>query len=79
LRFEFQIVIVEGEQADIVRLSSRQPWRLATRSTAGNQESAWLSPKRAIVVVDDRCPYRQVPDEGRPFCSTWQPSRYGWG
>ena len=40
-----------GGQVERVMLMNRQPRAFATRSTAGNQLSAWLSPNSTIVVL----------------------------
>jgi hypothetical protein len=53
-----------GMQADLVTLMSRQPRALATRWTAGNQLSAWLSPNRTIVVLERGLPYMHRDDSG---------------
>ena len=53
---EFQAKMSEGQHEDIVKEASFHFFAIAKRSIAGNQESAWLSPNKTIVVLDFKFP-----------------------
>jgi uncharacterized protein YfiM (DUF2279 family) len=54
---EFQAGISAGQHEDIVHENMRHFLAIANFSTAGNHESAWLSPKSTMVVFDFKFPY----------------------
>lgn len=65
---EFHAGISAGQHDDIVKEYRRHFFASANFSTAGNHESAWLSPKRTIVVFEVLFPYMHVAVDAVRFC-----------
>ena len=69
----WKIVTSGAGQPDLVHDSSRHPFSVASVSSAGNQDAAWLSPISTTVVAEPVSPNAQPSAGAEPPRSRWQP------